>query len=245
MKSNMDESISTLRFASTAKKIKNKARINEDSKETLLRKFQEQIEELRKQLEAAEQGNNEGGGEFVCLFFLTHVLHVTEDGNGGFKSSAALAEKLKLLEQKIVVGGENLLEKAERQEKQLAESETELQNIRRKEQELKNVLEQKNAEILQIEGSYDSLNEEVAALNRKLKKVRLMCSIYSHDYCVYIHCIQAYTLLSSVQSELHDTQSEYVTMREDLLDSIRATNKELKFTDMLIHHYIPGLWFFS
>lgn len=61
MKSNMDESISTLRFASTAKKIKNKARINEDSKETLLRKFQQQIEELRKQLETAEQEDGEGG----------------------------------------------------------------------------------------------------------------------------------------------------------------------------------------
>ena len=57
----MDESIGTLRFASTAKKIKNKARINEDSKETLLRKFQEQIEELRKQLEAAEQGDDDTG----------------------------------------------------------------------------------------------------------------------------------------------------------------------------------------
>lgn len=61
--SNMDESISTLRFASTAKKIKNKARINEDSKETLLRKFQQQIEELRRQLETAEQEDGEGGKE--------------------------------------------------------------------------------------------------------------------------------------------------------------------------------------
>ena len=183
MKSNMDESISTLRFASTAKKIKNKARINEDSKETLLRKFQQQIEDLRKQLEAAEQGesNDDGTGK---------------DGNtGGGKSAAALAEKLRMLEQKIVVGGENLLEKAERQEKQLAESETELENIRRKEQELKDVLEQKNAEILQIEGSYDSLNEEVAALNKKLKKVCFITIFiiicidlqFSTGLCSFIH----------------------------------------------------------
>lgn len=95
------------------------------------------------------------------------------EGVEGSKSSIALAEKLRMLEQKIVVGGENLLEKAERQEKQLAESEAELENIRRKEQELKDALEQKNAEMLQIEGSYESLNEEVVALNRKLKKVSL------------------------------------------------------------------------
>lgn len=63
MMNNMDESITTLRFASTAKKIKNKARINEDSKETLLRKFQQQIELLRKQLETAEQEDGEEGKE--------------------------------------------------------------------------------------------------------------------------------------------------------------------------------------
>lgn len=87
-----------------------------------------------------------------------------------------------MLEQKIVVGGENLLEKAERQEKQLAESEAELENIRRKEQELKDALEQKNAEMLQIEGSYESLNEEVVALNRKLKKVSVKIVIFQFEH---------------------------------------------------------------
>lgn len=39
-------------------------------------------------------------------------------------------EKLKTLEHKIMIGGENLLEKAELQERLLAESEAELQAIR-------------------------------------------------------------------------------------------------------------------
>lgn len=58
---NLDESISTLRFASTAKHIKNVAKINEDAKDALLRKFQEQISELRKQLEDTQldDGENE------------------------------------------------------------------------------------------------------------------------------------------------------------------------------------------
>lgn len=38
-----------------------------------------------------------------------------------------LVDKLKCLEDKIIVGGENLLEKAELQEKLLAESEAELE----------------------------------------------------------------------------------------------------------------------
>ncbi|KPP57584.1 hypothetical protein Z043_124673, partial [Scleropages formosus] len=48
---NYDETISTLRYANRAKNIKNKARINEDPKDALLRQFQKEIEELRKKLE--------------------------------------------------------------------------------------------------------------------------------------------------------------------------------------------------
>lgn len=46
-----DESLSTLRFANRAKNIKNKPRVNEDPKDTLLREFQEEITRLKAQLE--------------------------------------------------------------------------------------------------------------------------------------------------------------------------------------------------
>ncbi|KAM4541750.1 kinesin-like protein KIF3B [Odontesthes bonariensis] len=48
---NFDESVATLRYASRAKKIKNKPRINEDPKDALLREFQEEIARLKAQLE--------------------------------------------------------------------------------------------------------------------------------------------------------------------------------------------------
>lgn len=118
----MDESISTLRFASTAKKIKNNARINEDPKDALLRKFQDQILELRKQLEAAEENGevDEPDGDAT-----------NPDSRAAQAGSVPgeMLEKLKALENKIMVGGENLLEKAELQERLLAESEAELKAI--------------------------------------------------------------------------------------------------------------------
>lgn len=49
-----NESLATLRYASRAKNIKNKPRINEDPKDALLREFQEEIARLKAQLE--EQG---------------------------------------------------------------------------------------------------------------------------------------------------------------------------------------------
>ena len=58
---NYDESISTLRYATRAKSIKNRAVVNEDPKDALLRKFQQEIEALRKQLsEGADYDGEEG-----------------------------------------------------------------------------------------------------------------------------------------------------------------------------------------
>lgn len=47
---NMDETLSTLRYASRAKNIQNKPRINEDPKDTMIREFQEEIERLKAEL---------------------------------------------------------------------------------------------------------------------------------------------------------------------------------------------------
>ncbi|PIK48750.1 Kinesin-II 85 kDa subunit [Apostichopus japonicus] len=58
---NYDETISTLRYANRAKNIKNKAKINEDPKDALLRQFQNEIDELKKQL--ADGGEISGSDE--------------------------------------------------------------------------------------------------------------------------------------------------------------------------------------
>ena len=57
---NYDETISTLRYANRAKDIKNKAKINEDPKDALLRQFQKEIDELKKQLQ-------DGGAPWILL----------------------------------------------------------------------------------------------------------------------------------------------------------------------------------
>ena len=48
--SNYDETMSTLRYADRAKRIKNQPKINEDPKETLLRKYAEEIKTLKEAL---------------------------------------------------------------------------------------------------------------------------------------------------------------------------------------------------
>ncbi|CAM9319923.1 unnamed protein product, partial [Ectocarpus fasciculatus] len=58
---NYDETLSTLRYANRAKNIKNKPKINEDPKDTMLREYKEEIEKLRKML--AEQAEMLKGGD--------------------------------------------------------------------------------------------------------------------------------------------------------------------------------------
>jgi hypothetical protein len=55
---NYEESLSTLRFAARAKAIKNKPRVNEDPKDALLKKYQEEITELKKLLSAFQNGQD-------------------------------------------------------------------------------------------------------------------------------------------------------------------------------------------
>jgi kinesin family protein 3/17 len=53
---NMDETVSTLRYANRAKHIENKPRINEDPKDAMIREFQDEIEKLKRELEQAAGG---------------------------------------------------------------------------------------------------------------------------------------------------------------------------------------------
>jgi hypothetical protein len=63
---NYDETVSTLRFATRAKSIKNKPKINEDPKDALLRELQDEMSRLRAAL-SAEGGfvGMEGGGHVI------------------------------------------------------------------------------------------------------------------------------------------------------------------------------------
>jgi kinesin family member 17 len=56
---NYEETLSTLRYASRAKNISNKPKINEDPKDAMIREYQEEINTLRKLLE--KSGNNING----------------------------------------------------------------------------------------------------------------------------------------------------------------------------------------
>ncbi|GAB1296063.1 Kinesin-like protein [Apodemus speciosus] len=338
---NYDETISTLRYANRAKNIKNKARINEDPKDALLRQFQKEIEELKKKLEEGEEvsGSDISGSEeddeegelgedgekrkkrraplnnyaldekwglpllqifkemhgFVARVqwwdflvsswsescwssssssssdstcsviekpldeFLPRKKKVSPDKMVEMQAKIdeerkaletkldmeeeernkaraelerrekdllkaqqehqSLLEKLSALEKKVIVGGVDLLAKAEEQEKLLEESNMELEERRIRAEQLRKELEEKEQERLDIEEKYTSLQEEAQGKTKKLKKV--------------------WTMLMAAKSEMADLQQEHQREIEGLLENIRQLSRELRLQMLIIDNFIP------
>ncbi|XP_048343915.1 kinesin-like protein KIF3A isoform X2 [Sphaerodactylus townsendi] len=274
---NYDETISTLRYANRAKNIKNKARINEDPKDALLRQFQKEIEELKKKLEEGEEisGSESSGSEDddedddgeigedgekrkkrrdqagkkkvspdkmmeMQLKIeeerkaLETKLDMEEEERNKARAELekrekdllkaqqehqSLLEKLSALEKKVIVGGVDLLAKAEEQEKLLEESNMELEERRRRAEQLRKELEEKEQERLDIEEKYTSLQEEAQGKTKKLKKV--------------------WTMLMAAKSEMADLQQEHQREIEGLLENIRQLSRELRLQMLIIDNFIP------
>lgn len=261
---NYDETISTLRYANRAKNIKNRARINEDPKDALLRQFQVEIEQLRKQLEEngteisesddesedssiIEEGTGETKHEKKVRRRRSQILTMEQledrDADSNEKidkaeredkspddkdvielkrtqsEKEALRAQMQNLQNKILVGGENLLEKAEAQEQLLAAAAIELDHRKSREEQLKKAIEAKEAERIDIEEKYSSLQEEAAGKTKKLARV--------------------HTMLMSVRAELSDLQQEHQREMEGLLEGVRGIGRELQLQELIVNSYIP------
>jgi hypothetical protein len=55
---NYEETLTTLRYASRAKMIKNKPRVNQDPKDALLKQYEDEIKKLREIIEQSKQGKH-------------------------------------------------------------------------------------------------------------------------------------------------------------------------------------------
>lgn len=225
LKLNLDETLSTLRFASRTKRIKNKAVINEDPKDALLRKYKEQIEELRLKLKE-RQSRLKGKllvSEDEAIESLAHTDRETSSNiskqQDAFDDSNDLLQQLRLLRGKIMVGGENLLDKAEMHERLLEATKQVLEDKRQEELKLRSEIERKRESMERVAQSKGSLESQVTILDEKLKRVLL--------------------LYRKFKEEQRDLKSEHEQLKESLLQTIRATSKEIKYSDCIIDDFIP------
>lgn len=76
---NYEETLSTLRYASRAKAIKNKPRVNEDPKDALLKQYEEEIRSLKELL--SQLSNQKGGGNPSMIAAAVKSIQAIEEHN--------------------------------------------------------------------------------------------------------------------------------------------------------------------
>ena len=149
---NYSESLSTLKYASRAKTIKNQAKRNEDVNERMIRKLREEIEQLRRQMaEMAAKGHAAGEGPI---------------------SSAGDDEKTRRMEEMIAN-----LERAKNQNWSEVERISEMYNEERarnleNENKVRSVMQTMKEENMELMKRLRALQQEKLALNRTFKRQR-------------------------------------------------------------------------
>jgi len=244
---NYEETISTLRYANRAKNIKNKAVVNEDPKDAMLRQMQEELEQLKKQLVKTGGGS---GGSLAPGKALSHN-DLSEDllrQRNNLEKDAEMAEKDKMkalnqlkkkeaemeqtlktqnelqsqmatIEQKFIFGGVNLLEKDEEQLELLEASNKEIETKLTQQSEMRKKIVETEVTLDDINKKYTSLQEEAQAKTRKLKKV--------------------WTMYNEAKSELADIEAENNRETESMLESIRDLQKSIQLSQMIVHRLVP------
>ncbi|KAJ7341408.1 hypothetical protein JRQ81_005469 [Phrynocephalus forsythii] len=286
-----EESLSTLRFANRAKNIKNKPRVNEDPKDTLLREFQEEIARLKAQLESRgmlgkkgrgrhsrrrkkaaapeeegqrwegtpggeeeeeaeeeEEEEDPGGLEKDMKNYLKEQKDRLEEEKAAIQDDHSLvseekqkllvekermiealrkeqeatnllATKYKAMESKLLIGGRNIMDHTNEQQKMLELKRQEIAEQKRHEREMQQQVLLRDEETMELRETFTSLQQEVELKTKKLKKL--------------------YAKLQAVKAEIQDQHDEYIRVRQDLEEAQNEQTRELKLKYLIIENFIP------
>ncbi|KAK5970362.1 Kinesin motor domain-containing protein, partial [Trichostrongylus colubriformis] len=246
---NYEETLGTLRYANRAKNIKNKPKINEDPKDAMLREFQDEIMRLRAMLEKRSRRKGRGGDYDESRgeeYFDEQHRKIAADREHALKDKTLIqeerrriiadleerqrqlereqqaqrevAETIAKMESKLL-GGTDLLDHTRQQEAELEHRRRELAEQKKREREILQQLERQEDDTAEIHQTYSSLQQEVEAKTRKLRKLHLK--------------------LQKARNELHDSALMHSQERQDLEASVTEINKELKLKLLIVENFVP------
>lgn len=266
---NVEETLTTLRYANRAKNIKNKPRINEDPKDAMLRKFQEDIARLKAQLQKrhgkkkkrrqrreasdgddVEEGETEDDDEEGeekgdywreqqeklererRAIMEDHSLVAEEkkrllrekerkmdDLRKEKEAGELLADKIKMMESKLLVGGKNIVDHTNEQQRMLELKRQEIAEQKRREREMQQQMDSRDEETLELKETFCSLQQEVDVKTKKLKKL--------------------FAKLQAVKEEIQDMHEAHISERQDLEQVLNELTREIKLRHLIIDNFIP------
>ncbi|XP_016344926.1 kinesin-like protein KIF3C [Sinocyclocheilus anshuiensis] len=130
-----------------------------------------------------------------------------------------LTAKFKAMESKLLVGGKNIIDHTNEQQKMLEQKRHEIAEQTRREREIQQQVLAQDEETLELRETFSSLQQEVEAKTKKLKKL--------------------YAKLQSLKADIQDVNDEHVRSRQELEQTQNELTRELKFKYLIIENFIP------
>ncbi|XP_071388548.1 kinesin-like protein KIF3C isoform X2 [Centroberyx affinis] len=135
------------------------------------------------------------------------------------EATEQLTAKYKAMESKLLVGGKNIMDHTNEQQKMLEIKRQEIAEQSRTEREMQQQMLVQDEETLELRETFTSLQQEVEAKTKKLKKL--------------------YAKLQCIKTEIQDVNDEHVRSRQELEQTQNELTRELKFKYLIIENFIP------
>jgi kinesin family protein 3/17 len=133
--------------------------------------------------------------------------------------SDELQTKIKQMEQTVLVGGVNLVDKAKQQEEEIRAHESKMRRQQEEQQRLAQRRKQEEEEILLAEKRYGSLKEELSEKSKKIEKIR--------------------PLIQHLEDSIEDLQVQFERDKEVQSQTIRTLGQEYALLQFVAESFIP------
>ncbi|KAK3101800.1 hypothetical protein FSP39_006442, partial [Pinctada imbricata] len=140
------------------------------------------------------------------------------------EAKEALANKIKAMESKLLMGGKNIVDHTNEQQRALEQRRQEIAEQKvnfgeLKEREMEQRLQEKEERAEELEETYASLQQEVEVKTKKLKKL--------------------FQKLQATKQEIQDIQEEHSKERQELEQTQEELTRDLKLKMLIIDNFIP------
>lgn len=135
------------------------------------------------------------------------------------EATELLTSKFKAMESKLLVGGKNIIDHTNEQQKMLELKRHEIAEQTRREREIQQQVLVQDEETIELRETFSTLQQEVEAKTKKLKKL--------------------YAKLQSLKADIQDVNDEHVRSRQELEQTQNELTRELKFKYLIIENFIP------
>ncbi|XP_029361818.1 kinesin-like protein KIF3B isoform X2 [Echeneis naucrates] len=179
--------------------------------------WREQQEKLERERKAIMDDHSLVAEEKVLL--LKEKEKKMEDLKREREAGEMLAAKVKAMESKLLVGGKNIVDHTNEQQRMLEQRRQEIAEQKRREREMQQQMESRDEETLELKETYSSLQQEVDIKTKKLKKL--------------------FAKLQAVKAEIQDLQEVHINHRQELEQTQNELTRDLKLKHLIIENFIP------